>query len=239
MVRYLAEQCEALGAKLSLQKEVRRIDFTGEEVQISCDDGSIYKGKKVVVTVPLSLLQAIHFNPAIPEKLEAATHIGFGTAMKILLRFKSRWWRSARGQNFENLSFIASNETIPTFWTQRPHTTLTGWVGGPKAQKLSEYRDEEILGLALQSLSAMFKVSLEELGNELIHSKIIKWSKDPFARGAYSYSTPQTALALRELLEPVDNKLFLAGEAICDDMSVGATVEAALQSGLRAAKLAL
>jgi predicted NAD/FAD-dependent oxidoreductase len=45
-----------------------------------------------------------------------------------------------------------------------------------------------------------------------------------------------TTLAIQTLLEPIQNKLYFAGEAICDEHGVGATVEAAFASGLRVAK---
>jgi monoamine oxidase len=65
----------------------------------------------------------------------------------------------------------------------------------------------------------------------------IDWSKQPFALGAYSYAVP----------EPSDpgnasigdrGPVLLAGEALYRGRDMG-TVEAALASGLRAAKIFL
>lgn len=160
--------------------------------------------------------------------------------IKILLRFKTKWWAGAREQQFERMFFMFSNEKIPTWWTQypEPFTTLTGWVAGPQASALAHHSDTELTDLALVSLSNIFKVSIEELQNELIVSNVINWVADPFARGGYSYPTPQTAEALQELNQPVEDTLFFAGEAMWQGYAT-ATVEGALGSGIEAAKRVL
>jgi monoamine oxidase len=59
------------------------------------------------------------------------------------------------------------------------------------------------------------------------------WEHDPFARGAYSYPGVGGASAGRALARPVEGTLFFAGEATAEPWG---TVEAALASGLRAAR---
>ena len=102
--------------------------------------------------------------------------------------------RKEREQDFEKLFFMFSREEIRTWWTQypEPHTTLTGWLAGPKTKKLSNLSDTELIEKALASLSNIFKISIDELKRELVISKVANWPKDPFARGAYSYSTPES-----------------------------------------------
>ena len=98
--------------------------------------------------------------------------------------------------------------------------------------------DEEIIEQSLQSLSKIFHIGIQELKEELLVAKVINWPHDPFALGAYSYPTPETPAAVAELLTPVDNKLFFAGEALSPGDITG-TVEAALVSGQRAANAIL
>ena len=40
-----------------------------------------------------------------------------------------------------------------------------------------------------------------------------RWGADPFARGSYSYALPGKAGCRAILAEPVDERLFFAGEA--------------------------
>jgi monoamine oxidase len=236
LVRFLEEQGAKHGVEISRNKDVKSIELGAGGVRIRCADGSAYEASQALVTVPLPMLPQIVFTPVLPRKMEAAKQIGFGTVVKTLLRFKSRWWLRARGRNFERMFFMLSKEAIPTWWTQypEPHATLTGWLAGPKAQALAKSSDAEIIELALASLANIFKVSLENLRAEMRVARVINWSIDPFARGAYSYPTPQSDAAVEELLQPVDGKLFFAGEGVYRGEATG-TVEAALSSGKAAA----
>lgn len=60
------------------------------------------------------------------------------------------------------------------------------------------------------------------------------WRADPWSRGAYAYPTVGGARAFEALARPVDDTVFVAGEATCAD-AIG-TVEGALASGRRAAR---
>ncbi len=60
------------------------------------------------------------------------------------------------------------------------------------------------------------------------------WGKDPFACGSYSYALPGHAEARRVLAEPVDNRLFFAGEACSIDSF--STAHGAYLTGLAAAE---
>jgi monoamine oxidase len=64
------------------------------------------------------------------------------------------------------------------------------------------------------------------------------WQADPFAHGAYSYIVAGGTGARKALAAPVQITLFFAGEA-ADTQGESGTVAGALQSGMRAARLAL
>jgi hypothetical protein len=63
----------------------------------------------------------------------AAADIGFGNVVKIL-RFAPKWWADHGGRDLADLSFLLSDATFPTWWTQHPagYPVLTGWFAGPK-----------------------------------------------------------------------------------------------------------
>jgi monoamine oxidase len=237
-LRFLADECRKSGVTILLNTPVVTIDISGPRAIVTDAQGNTREADRVIVTVPPRVLPDIAFIPAIPEKLEAASKIGFGPVIKVLLRFKSKWWAGAREKNFEKLFFMFSYEAIPTWWTQypEPYTTLTGWVAGPSAEKLSHHTDAELLELSLTSLSNIFKIGVGELREELIASKVLNWLADPYARGAYSYATPESGKAIAALLQPVDDKLFFSGEALYQGDDVGGTVEAALASGMETAR---
>jgi monoamine oxidase len=112
---------------------------------------------------------------------------------------------------------------------------LTGWLAGPSALAMDALSDEEIIAVSLTSLANIFKIPVDELKEQLTASKVCAWGRDPYTKGAYSYLTPQSGVAIEELNKPVENKLYFAGEALYDGEENG-TVEAALATGKKAAE---
>jgi monoamine oxidase len=64
------------------------------------------------------------------------------------------------------------------------------------------------------------------------------WQRDALARGAYSYLRISAGNARATLARPIDQTLFLAGEAT-DTTGQAGTVAGALASGRRAARQVL
>lgn len=237
LIRHLKQGADDAGAEFYFGKVVTAVDYSGEQVSVTAADGVIYTAANVLITVPLPLISQIAYTPAIPDKIAAVEKMGYGAVIKILLRFKTKWWTGIREQLFERLFFMLSNEEVPTWWTQYPHERpiLTGWLPGPKAIEMSKLPDAQILDMALQSLSNIFKISLQELKESLTNYKIMNWPADPYAKGVYSYTTPWSEEAIKELSAPVQNKLYFAGEALTQGHDAG-TVEAALSSGKETAE---
>ncbi len=231
LIRFLSDTCKTQGTEIHFQKEVTAIDLQVNSVKATCKDGETYSGQRMIITIPPPVVQTISISPPIPDKSRAFEAIGFGLVIKILLRFKTKWW-SDKEEKFDNLFFMFSRETIPSWWTQypQPYLTLTGWLAGPKAGQFATRNESELVELGLESLSNIFEVPLDQLKDELLASKAVNWIADPYARGAYSYETPETKSAREELLKPVDGKIFFAGEAL-GETEIGGTVEAAFASG--------
>lgn len=81
----------------------------------------------------------------------------------------------------------------------------------------------------------MVDVPLELVTDRLRGWHTHDWAANPFARGGYSYVVSGGTGAHRELAQPIHTTLFFAGEATCGS-GHNATMEGALQSGLRAAQ---
>ena len=237
LINFLEAECLKQQVEILLKKEVCTVDYSSTTVTVHCTDQSTYSAKAVIVTVPLPILKKVEFIPPVPQKLEAVSNIGFGSVLKILLRFKTRWWTRVQEGKYEKMFFTFSNEEIQTWWTQYPeaHSVLTGWASGPKGKKLANKTDEELLEVSLRSLAAIFKVTIDELRNELVSYRINNWIADPYTQGAYSYAMPKTLQAIEILRQPIDHKVFFAGEATTPGYS-SATVEGALETGQEAAK---
>ena len=190
-------------------------------------------------------LGTIAFSPSLDKKILAAKKMGFGAVIKLLMYFDEELPKAALADEkhnhaIEDAQFIMTDEEIPTWWTQLPEASnlLTGWLSGPKAEKLKTTDDDAILEMALQSLSKIFKTTAPILKKKLQWHKIYNWTNDSFTRGSYSYSTLDTDTARQVMIEPQEHTLFFAGEALYNGPEMG-TVEAALTSGEKVAEMIL
>ncbi|QEC67840.1 FAD-dependent oxidoreductase [Panacibacter ginsenosidivorans] len=234
LIDYLQQQCMQQHDDIFFNHPVYKIEHYPGHVTAHTINNKTISASKLIVTVPLGVLQnnSIEFMPALASHSTAIAQLGFGTVIKILLQFKTAFWK----KHADDIGFILSDETIPTWWTQSPiqNNLLTGWLGGPKAAMLSRLTNDALLQTALHSLSAIFHKSMPVLQQLLTHHKIICWSNNPYIQGGYSYNTIASAEAKNILATPVNNTIFFAGEAYYTGKSQG-TVEAALQSGREAA----
>ena len=235
LITFLQEECEKKGCRILTGHAVKQIDWEKNKVTIYTDAGEKYHADKLIVTVPLKVLAktggpaSINFTPPVDEYSKAADKIGAGSVVKVILGFQDRFWK-------EDTGFIFSDEMFPTWWTQLPDTrpVLTGWVGGPQAERLSNHNDKQILKKAILSLAAIFEKHPAELKNNIEEAVVINWQREETALYGYSYNTLKISAARQLLNQPVDDTIFFAGEGLYEGASPG-TVEAALISGKEAA----
>ncbi len=249
LLAYLLESAMKKGAVLYLNAPVTKVEWQKGKVTVSAENGVRINADKILFTIPLGVWKSaagtkgtIRLEPALPQKEKAWQQLGYGSAIKLNLLFKQAFWQNTELLNnihpdIHPLSFLLSDEEIPTWWTQFPQESfvLTGWMAGPKAST-AEFEDENhVLNEALLSLSALFRIPEKDIRDLLIYSHITNWYTDAFARGSYSYATVATKKVLPVAVAPVDNTLFFAGEAFNDDVVLG-TVEAAFTSADKAVK---
>jgi len=236
LMNALAKDCLQNGGHIRLGGVAKKVRWKPGHVEVATADGLTFTAKKLLLTVPLGIWQShpdhaahITFDPPLTEKTEAARHMGYGHVCKIVLQFAEAFWKKREPE----LGFLFSDRAIPTWWTQDIHrsTTLTGWLGGPKAEKLEQAHDATILDQALATLENIFSETPDL--RQLLHAHYIsRWGTDPFSLGAYSYATVNGEKHKAVLAAPVQNTLFFAGEALAE----GGTVEAAFSSAKRAAE---
>lgn len=223
MINFLAKGCTII-----TNSPVQKITWEQGNVKVVTADKT-YTAQKVIITASLGILQhnIIRFSPAIDDYMNAASHIGYGSVIKILLEFAAPFWK-------EDTGFIFSKEKVPTWWTQIPNKTpvLTGWLGGPPAEHFKQVSKEDILKIALDSLSGLTQKELPPL----VSSHIYNWADNPQMLGAYSYDTPMSDNARKLLNTPVADTIYFAGEALYEGKHPG-TVEAALVSGKNVAQM--
>jgi monoamine oxidase len=239
LVAFLTAGCRNHGVAIHLGSAASAIEATDGKVMIRCTSSDVFDCDTVILTVPLALLKEIALPAVEREKAAAATQIGFGNVIKILLRFETRWWIDKQ-RDFADLTFLLSDARIPVWWTQHPaeHPVLTGWFGGPKTEVMARLNERELIEAGLASLADIFGLSPEQMTQDLVAAQAINWANDPFARGAYSYATPETRVAQSVLASSDGAAVLFSGEALYRGRDMG-TVEAALASGLEVVRTIL
>ncbi len=78
---------------VSVNKTVYSIDDAGSMVTVRCTDGSEYRTRQVVCTVPYPLLRQIKFSPRLPEQIaNAAEDIDYGISIQVHFVVQSKFW---------------------------------------------------------------------------------------------------------------------------------------------------
>lgn len=237
MYEFLRREVEVNGGVIKLNQRVTEIRWEKDHVEIRIGI-TTYTSQKCLITIPVSVLQtgAISFSPIVPNVIDATKNIGFGPVVKINMEFRKAFWETDTKRQFKALQFLFTDEAIPTWWSQMPDTRplLTGWIGGPGAQRLNQ-TDEQVFETALESLANAFNYPKEKIKEHLLAWKVNQWVHSEYSIGAYSYEMVGTPQAVNILQQPVENTLYFCGEAIYTGPHKG-TVEAALTSGREAAK---
>ena len=196
-------------------------------------DGPVV-GDAAVVTVPLPILRALPITPELPELTSAAALLRMGHVVKLVARFDVPFWTDIVPGG-PMLFLQVPGKPIPVWWTAPAGApVLTGWAGGPAAERLAGTAELDLLRLAVESLAAGLGLREQDVRPRLREHHWHDWSSDQFARGAYSYVGVGGTRAHEVLSRPVEDTLFFAGEATCGE-GLNATMEGALQSGRRAA----
>lgn len=222
--------------------------------RIKTSGGRTFVIPRVLITLPLPLLKmsgvpgAVEFIPPLPqEKIAALDKLEMGKVIRIVLRFRHRFWDTIPEQNrkvgaapktLSDMSFLFSDdETFPSWWTAMPNRApqITGWAPFRSAEKLIGQDPPTMIRQALQRLSCVLGVGIRNLENCLDAAYVHDWQSDPFSRGAYSYAKVGADEAQARLAAPVENTLFFAGEA-SDTSGHNGTVHGAIASGYRAAE---
>lgn len=249
MVSYLSAKIKETGGQIYLNSIAKIIHWQKGNAKVITADGVKYNARQLIIALPLGVLQAkgqemaaITFEPPVPSYEKAFDQFGFGAIIKFLLEFDAPFWQDdkvaeAVGKSLEDITFIVSDQEVPTWWTQHPSTSglLTGWLGGLPAEAKKNCTAEELLQQALQSLGSIFKMNADALKSKLTAWKVVNWTADPFTRGSYAYDMIETHEARKLMMEPVEDTIYFAGEYLYEGPSMG-TVEAALTSGVEVAE---
>jgi monoamine oxidase len=222
------------GLDVRIGTPVTRIAWNREGVVAQTTAGEEVAARRVIITLPLALLQqnAVVFDPPLPAaKREAIGSVGAGKIGKVVMRFDEPFWP-------DDLTFLFTTHDSQLLW--RPGRgrddeapILTAYFGGRAVDRFAAL-GEAAVAEAVQHLEEIFSV---RVADRLVEARFVNWAADPWARMGYSYLPPGATGMIARIAQPVDDVLFFAGEAT--NVERPHCVHGALDSGWRAAQEAI
>ena len=222
------------------EKVVNEIEYSNGKVNVSTKDGTTYTADKVIVTVPLGVLQSgsINFNPPLSQsKTQAIQRLGYGTMDKLWLEFEEAFWTNDK--NMDWINYVSDNPGVfvqtlnVDKYFKKPLIVM--FNVGDAAMQYSELTDQEVLENAMSIIRKWYPNAPDYLRYARTN-----WSKDEFAQGSYSYikvgGSTSDCDAYSEF-ESTQGLVFFAGEATTCDLL--GTVTGAYISGVDAANFAI
>lgn len=198
--------------QISFNTQVVSIDYVGDKVVVTDHNGMRYEADKVIVTVPLKILQneVISFSPPLSEsKLDAIQEAPVWGGIKVFLQFNKIFY-----------------PTYLTFPDSETNTGQRAYFDAAYAQDTSL----NVLGLfavgeqAKQYQSDSQGAQLEYILNELdqifdyeasrtyVNHVVQNWDAEPFIQSAYLADTAPSIIS-NALSTTIENKLYFAGES--------------------------
>ncbi len=251
LITHLVQRLDGSRVRVMLDTSVEAVDWGGSSVRVTTRHATgpaSFTALRAIVTSPVSLLlegrsaegNRIRFDPELQAKKEALQGLAFGHVVKVVLQFRRAFWEELHHGRLKQVGFMhAPSVSFPTLWAllSLRLPLLTAWSGGPEAQRLSSAGADEITRQALRSVGQFFELSEASVLGELVAVHSHDWSTDPWSQGAYSYRTVNGQKAPALLAQPLQDRLYFAGDATHSEQ-IG-TVEAALASGRQAAESVL
>ena len=214
--------------KIVLNTVVKTIDYSQTKIKITDSNSQVYEADKVIVTVPITILKSgdIQFTPALPiEKTTAFSKIGMDAGMKVFLKFSSTFY----DENIIGGSICAAYADDSVGKKQNDNVLLA-FVMGKQAEYLTFLgSDAAITKALLQELDSMYNGKATA---SFIASFVQNWTTHPFIKGAYSFSTVGMGEARKVAAQPVNKKIYFAGEAM-NTNGHHQTVHGAIETGYR------
>ena len=218
----------AAGVPVRFATPVTRIDHRGPTLRLETPAGAI-EADRAIVAVPTPVLAAgaLAFDPPLPAKQAAADALPLGLADKVFLHIADPPW-PAHSHLIGNAhsAMTASYRLSPFGWPM-----VEAFFGGRCAEELEK---GDAAAFAVDELVAL-------LGSDwrarLTPLRVTRWRREPWIGGSYSHARVGCAGQRRVLAEPVDDRIFFAGEAChASDFS---TAHGAYETGVTAAEAVL
>jgi monoamine oxidase len=230
----------AQGTDVRFGQVVERVELRGDGVRVHVRGADApLVATRCVLTPSLGVLKsgALTFEPPLPaRKVDAINRLGFGVLNKVVLLFDEVFWSNRTDYFGYSSGEEATRGWYYIFWNlclAMKSPVLIALVTGDAAEQVEARDEREVVADVVGVLRRIYGA---ERVRDPLRSTVTKWRSDPFALGSYSYiAVGATGADIDALAEPVENRLFFAGEAT--SRTHPATTTGAMMTGLAQAGL--
>ncbi len=206
LVAFLAQ-----GLPVILDCPVTRIDRSGPSLVVETPRGAIVC-RAVILTVPTSLIgrETLRIHPPLPAFVEAAQGLPLGLANKLHMTLETP-------QDFPADSQVWGRTDTPQTagYHLRPfgRPMIEAYFGADLAWGLEDEGEAAFFDFAASELSNLLGSNFRRRLSPVATSM---WGAEPWSRGAYSHCLPGHSGDRLRLKQPIENRIFVAGEATSD-----------------------
>jgi monoamine oxidase len=193
---------------LRLSTPVTAVDHSGRVLRVETKNGAV-RARAAILTVSTNVLASgvIRFDPALDDRLHAASCLPLGLADKLFLAVDE-------AAQLESETHVLGNphraETGSYYIKPFGMPVIECFFGGGGAMALEAAGPDETLAFATNELAALFGSNIRRLLKPLIGTA---WGRTEWIGGSYSHALPGERARRAELAAPLENRLFFAGEA--------------------------
>ena len=221
------------GLNIQLSTPAKSID-TRRGITVETARGAI-NARAAIVTVPTNVIASggLKFNPDLGHhQIDAFGRLSLGSYDHIALELIG----NPLGLESDDLVFEKSTDTH----TAAILANVSGTelclidVAGAFGRDLSAQGEAAMIDFAVNWLAGLYG---SEIKSAIGRKHATRWNAEPYALGAWSAAVPGGQFARRQLLEPIADDVWYAGEAAHE--TLWGTVGGAWESGERAADAVL
>ncbi|XP_071763563.2 L-amino-acid oxidase-like [Centroberyx gerrardi] len=188
----------------------------------------------VLVTSTAKATLLINFQPPLSNfKLEALRSVHYGSATKVILSFRERFWEKEGimgGRSITDRPARFIYYPSHKFNNTERGALLASYTSEDDSSFFQAVDDEELMALVLEDLA---KIHGPEVKALCTGGVVKKWTADPYALAPYTVFTPYQQLDYNQELFEHEGRVHFAGEHTA---TPHAWIETAMKSAIRAAK---
>jgi len=220
----------ALKNEVHLGRDVTGIRADRDGAQVHCADGSVYHAKRVICSIPFSVLNRIRIEPLVTGPQARAIHtLESQVINQVHIVPKTAFWKED-GMTPNMFTNSLSGMVVAEHKGESPAdvTSLTSWVRGHYAQWLDQIDERRAAELVVRDIERLRPAAKGQL--EVVEYK--SWYRDPFSAGDWAVWQPGQVSALGPHVADIHQTLHFCGEHTA---VANRGMEGALESGERAA----